>query len=265
VVSGHDNISALYRECHGWAVRYQLWNPQAAEPQLVEEYQFGLDRDEVWLQVQHFLMRSSPGSLRVSASSRKLHFPTAINRNDLATFAILRTVYVFSRKEPGTTGSPRHESHVLPLDFNETLKSIWTSNLTGGGQSATIKYTYGIEFSGCGKYALYHDIMGMKFLPKKTDCRVATTLAMFSIRGSDSRQETAAMSQTVRFLGTATGGMDSQYFAGWSFHPTLPVLVVQILSLVARISQNLTLWNFSCGMDSLHVLRGRKPGYRVAR
>jgi len=224
----------------------------------VEEYKFGLDRDEVWLQVQHFLMRSPPeakGSLRVSASGRKLHFPTAINRNDLATFAILRTVYVFSRKELGTPGSSRHESHVLPLDFNEILKSIWTSNLTEGGQSTTIKYTYGIEFSGCGKYALYHDIMGMKVLPK-TDCRLATTLAMFSIRGSDSGQETAAMSQTVRFLGTVKGGMDSQYFAGWSFHPTLPVLAVQIQSLTARISQNLMLWNFSCGMDSLHALSG---------
>jgi len=191
---------------------------------------------------------AATGPQTAPPSERKLHFPTAINRNDFATIAILRTIYTLTGNGQSMATFSGHESHVLPLSFNETLKSIWASNLAGGGRPSTIKYTYGVEFSGCGNYALYHDIMGMSVLPKRKDCRLATTLAMFTIRGSDPEQQTRTKPQ-IRLLGTVAGGTDCQYFEGWSFHPTLPVLAVQSRSLVGMVSQNFMLWNFSCGMQ----------------
>ncbi|KAK1825634.1 hypothetical protein QBC39DRAFT_270676 [Podospora conica] len=251
LVSDCDDITALYRECYGWEARYQLWNPRATEPQLVEEHQFGLDRDEVWLQVQHFLMRSYMHGRGSGGGGHKLHFPIAINRNDLATISILRTVYVFSRKEPGTPGSSSYKSHVLPLDFNETLKSIWTLNLAGGRQSTTIEYTYGIDLNSSGKYALYYETLCSMVILKGAEVhlpRIAPKLAVFSIPASSTRQNGATIPQRPRLLGDLT--RDKPSFAGWSFHPTLPVLVVQTfedqwVGSTLNIRYCLTLWDFS--------------------
>lgn len=251
-MSGRKNISPLYRECGGWLARYGIWDITADEPQLQQEYQISLDREEVWLQVQHFLIRSHPYAPEAAASTptsrHKLHFPTAIRKSDLTTFAILRTVYTLSRHDP--TPVPNYESHILPLDFNESLRSVWVSKLSWDlAERSPIKYTYGIEFSGCGRFALYDDMMGMTMLPKKkTISWVATTLAVFSFPGSDANpgQYTETW-QAVCLIGNIAGSTQGSYFTEWSFHPTLPVLAVQGYDFNQRISQTLMLWNFASG------------------
>lgn len=252
MVSTEDNISSLYQECAGWIARYQIWNVMADDPQLKEEYVIPLDNNEVWLQVQHFLMRSHSREQRApskSANRLVLHFPTAIKRIDLSTFVILRTVYTVVREHQQSQNPliSQHTSYVLPLDFNDTLKSIW---LRGADLKATVKpstkYTYGVEFSDCGEYVLYQDIMGMTLVPKGIN--VATTFAVFRVR--DSASWTRTENSSFRLLGYLEPSTPNHYFAGWSFHPTLPVLAVQARSVVEKLSR-LMLWNFDCSRSSL--------------
>lgn len=110
-------------------------------------------------------------------------------------------------------------SYRLHPDFNETLKSIW---LHGSGPNTTsnssAKYTYGVEFSECGNYILYHDITGMLLAPKLS--KLATTLAVFQVRGSGSwfGEQPASC---VSLLGHLERSTIHDYFAGWNFHPSL--------------------------------------------
>jgi len=225
----------------------------ADDPKLKEEHFIPLDSNEVWLQVQHFLMRSHSRERQArstSANQLMLHFPLTIKRSDLSTFSVLRTVYTITT-EHQSAQSPaisQYKFYLMPLDFNDTLKSIW---LQGASPLATLKssakYTYGVEFSDCGNYVLYQDIIGMSLVPKLS--KIATTLAVFHVQDSGSWQE-AQLANSVRLLGHLERSTTNHYFAGWSFHTTLPVLVVQTCNAAEKLPK-LMLWNFDCGRSSL--------------
>jgi hypothetical protein len=199
--------------------------------------------------VQHFLMRSQPREFWHTKSKTKssinsgrlvLQFPTEISRNDVNTFVILRTVYTVIRESPFSSANqmPQWTSSVTPLEFNDALKSIWSEEIGLKPMTKSpVKYTYKFEFSECGRYLLYHDTTSMPVLPKLS--KVATTIAVFQTHTS-----IPMMSHLpgVNLLGHIERSTPSHYFAGWTFHPTLPILAIQACSMTEM--PRLMLWNF---------------------
>ena len=87
----------------------------------------------------------------------------------------------------------------------------------------------------------------MLLVPKLS--KIATTLAVFRFQDSGSWHE-AQLASSGRLLGHLERSTTDHYFAGWSFHTTLPVLVVQTCNVAEKLP-TLMLWNIDCGRSSL--------------
>lgn len=138
-----------------WLAQYEIWTTHDSGKRLVE-LEIPLDPEEMRLQMLQSLWQDT--TTRDASSPWKMQFPIAISPT-LHQFTILRTVYSLSRGENKT--SIKVKSSVIPLGFNQDVKSSWTvlsyctkdASYRGKGAS----YSYWFRFSGDGRWIFFID------------------------------------------------------------------------------------------------------------
>jgi hypothetical protein len=230
----NEAISRVEDVCTDWIARYEVWNLHTK--QKIADMRIPLDNSEVWLHMRQSLYEKTSGEWSTS-------FPAVIS-NDVRSFVILRTLFVFH--VPTTTTAATYQKAVLKIDFAESHQDRWTKCLKPFNplddkiRDRPLKwihrdrYTYTITLSPNSRYLSFMDY------------DLSTNLAIFEI----------ILENTLRteFIGHITGGVLSRSSFKTAFHPSEDLIAISSATVVC-------LWAFREGRYSLSPLclphRGR--------
>ncbi|KAH9908054.1 hypothetical protein F4778DRAFT_777420 [Xylariomycetidae sp. FL2044] len=242
------DLALLSRVSSGWVARYQLWDISNDQATAITDLLLPLESLDVLVHLQHFIrvIGTHKGVLNHSPYWRKgdweLTFPSSVNNKQLDMFVVLRTLYII-RPVQKPSGGPYYASYKIPIIAipGQGLEKVWSVPLATPCAFTSLKdrplpYTYGLEFSDCGRYLLYHDTKDMSCVPWEGN-DIASILAVFHIPES----KTAAGSLLTRPIGALH--RKRLYFNGWRFHPFLPIMAIH------TFDGSIVLWDFGSKRD----------------